>query len=1090
MNPERDQSSSTSSSSSLPALAPPFLAESCKINDHNHRFEKQSSNGDDSNENVITAISSSINNPNASKRPMPPLPENSRVLKQTRPDDSSSASRCENHSASSSVASSDALSAGPTIATKDCSTAEASNATEELPNIHPNDSFFDRLCDDTLMRIVSFVDLPSLVFFARGTCRSLNSRFRSPRSGFHDASGYCDNGNDFDEIYDSESNDQRDLIMTLDRSSESQCHQLWKMIFARHNFSPPTEPHRNGTTTAFSISCPTDEDYYNELRLRLALFANLTGRKRQKRSSITKLMNSLGTPTSRSRTSSSSQRIPTAVPSFTKYQCFSLPHRYFYFVPVVPPDMMQFASENGDNGTAAVSYRLLGEDYDNDDREDNNEEDSDQINFDFEFDNDENDEHGRREDRVLDDHEFQDLNRRNHTGVDMDMDMDMEPPPVEFTCDSYSLTSPSTGGEFVLLNPFSGSIEVYESILDNAIGSEESMLEKALLDASRGILRKRGRLTGGDGCRIVDHGNDVHLNEHDIPDENSEDIAGEAIHHHITHHSHRNIYDTPPNQVLFSVNNYFDLDLEEYFGEYTPFGKEVERGYWRRNGNVTVDWVGVDTHVALGGVAGGDSGDWDDCRLVGNVIGAGRILTMENSEGGGGGSSSAELECMEVFAWSNFRAQSVLDGDLDASTPPYSKYTDEFICRAAGSPYYLDICANYMKLYASFEAGSVPFSDNGLVENREHLRDDDNRSNHNMQLMDIDDESVVGENGEPIQLSKTIFRLPFIQHDKDTPSSPEIIRSYFPAPEAHFTAQYPVSSFIIDPTGKILFVGTEKGTIELWHTGMNGNNNPSPPRILQRLSVRQSFLKRARSRTMDERQDRSSGTVSTNDDDANPKPIDDNMIAADLGVEDSAQDDLALLSSNTQRSVPHKHPTSKISSIYLSSHRPVHQCGFVTKQRNREFGTTLLLWQLPTISCDASPDISNERFQIMAMINLPFSVQCHPEVHYDGRRLIVFGKDHIGLIILVYHILSTRFDQKEFQDSQEPSTRPRRLKCGGRSSSRGGGGDDSGGIVHLNLNGEHRIKFVNRIRHAGLGGLEYYDYMSLTANERFLVVNT
>jgi len=1081
----RNEPSRTSSSSSSPqAMAPPFLTESLKSDDNNFGFEYRSSDDKNPNENDITSTTSSSNNNNMnmSKRPMPPLPENSRVFKQTRPDDSAT-SHCENHFSS-------------------CLSVASSDSSDSPTKQHPNESFFDRLCDDTLMRIVSYADLPSLVFFARGTCQSLKSRFRSPHSAFCDARAaidgcysrmidgngcYLENCHDLEANYDvEECHDQRDMVMAVDRSSASHCHQLWKMIFARHNFSPLTARHDNRD------SRPTDDDYLDELRTRLALFANLTGRRRQRPRSIAKFVTSLGTsPSSRVLASSSStDRIPTAVPCFVKHRCFSLPHRYFYFVPIVPPDMMQFAPENGAHGTAITSYQLLGDDYDVHDREEDDGVGADPMNFDFEFIRDDEDERGRREDGNLEDDGVPDVDmflehdrRRNHMNINTDMDM--EPPPVEFTCDSYSLTSPSTGGEFVLLNPFSGSIEVYESILDNAIGSEESMLEKALLDASRGILRKRGRRIGG--------GN--YDNDHDVPDENSEDIAGEAIHHHIMHHSHRNIYGTPPKQVLFDVNNYFDLDLEEYFGEHTPFGNEVEKGNWRRNGNVTVDWVGVDTHVAMSGVGSGNGGDGDDCRLMGNVIGAGRILIMENSEGGGGGSSSAELECMEVFAWSNIREQSDSDAGLDDLTPPNPKYTSEFICRAAGSPYYLDICANYMKLYASFEAGNSPFPDVGRANTGENSRDGVDRNNRNLQLMDIDDESVVGENGEPIQFSKTIFRLPFIHHEKDTPSSPGTIISYFPAPEARFTAQYPVTSFIIDPTGQILLVGTEKGTIELWHTGLNGNSSmSSPPRILQRLSVRHSFLKRARSRTMDERQDRSNGSVPTNDNNANSKPIDEDAIENVIDVDGSVQDDLALLQSNLEREVPHKHPTSKISSIFLSSHRPVHRCGFVTKQRNREFGTTLLLWQLPTISYDTSADMSNEHFQIMAMINLPLSVQCHPEVHYDGRRLIVFGKDHIGLIFLVYHVLSTRFDQREFQDTKLPSPRPRRLKCGGRSSSRGGGGggggDDSGGIIHLDPNGEHRIKLANRIRHAGLGGLEYYDYMSLTANERFLVVNT
>ena len=53
---------------------------------------------------------------------------------------------------------------------------------------------------------------------------------------------------------------------------------------------------------------------------------------------------------------------------------------------------------------------------------------------------------------------------------------------------------------------------------------------------------------------------------------------------------------------------------------------------------------------------------------------------------------------------------------------------------------------------------------------------------------------------------------------------------------------------------------------------------------------------------------------------------------------------------------------------------------------------------------------------------------------------------------------------------------------------KGKGMEESGGVINL-LN-ERRIKFVNRIRHAGLSGLEYFDSFIMTANERFIVVNT
>ena len=68
--------------------------------------------------------------------------------------------------------------------------------------------------------------------------------------------------------------------------------------------------------------------------------------------------------------------------------------------------------------------------------------------------------------------------------------MDFDPPPVEFACNSFSLTSPGTGAQYVQLNPFSGSVE------DNATSSNEGLMERAMMDASEGIVRKR---KGGDG---------------------------------------------------------------------------------------------------------------------------------------------------------------------------------------------------------------------------------------------------------------------------------------------------------------------------------------------------------------------------------------------------------------------------------------------------------------------------------------------------------------------------------------------------------------------------------------------------------------
>jgi len=698
-------------------------------------------------------------------------------------------------------------------------------------------------------------------------------------------------------------------------------------------------------------------DYYKALRRRLTLFSNLSGKTMRRKKKQIK-------------------------------HCYNLPSRYFHFVPILPNDFMRYPPAGVEiTSVHDISFHLADSHHEVGDTA-HEADDSDHL-IDF---------------------------------IDMDADVDhtmyssnFDPPPVEFSCDSYSLTSAGTGSELVFLNPFSGTVEV-RNVLDNAVGNDASILEHAMLQASESILNQRQQR----------HGSSSIYN-----DDDSEIIAGEAFHR-------SSMYDTPPTQILYSVDDYFNLDLSEYFGEHTPFHNTS------RSGNVTSDWVGVDSHSAIS-----ESKLSESKSLTGTVIGAARILTME-SEGRG----DEVIACTEVFAWSNFDHETgaVVAGD-DASSP----YCFKHVVRVAGSFYFLDVCANKHKVFAAFQAGSCPFEEvTHDVAARRGVRD--NRLVGEI----IDDDSVVNEDGEPIRMSRTIFCLPLIKCDDSEPT-PKSIRSKFPTPDSSIRAQYPVSSFSIDPTGNNLVVGTVNGTLEIWDTSQS-----TKPRRIQLLSVRQSFLKRHRAMTLDERN--TSKPVDTID-----KPSDNELDDATANRGSSIQDDIALLAIGEEE-FPHKHPTSKISQIYLPRHLPAHTCGFVTKQRNADCGTTLLLWQ--TLSMFSENAIKStksiDRFTVTAMINVPISAQCHPEIHYDGRRLLVFGKDHIGLIILVYHVLGTRFDQDDFNDSDTTTLNAK--------------GEESGGVI--NLGEERRIKFVNRIRHAGLDGLEYFDSMLMTANERYVVVNT
>lgn len=352
--------------------------------------------------------------------------------------------------------------------------------------------------------------------------------------------------------------------------------------------------------------------------------------------------------------------------------------------------------------------------------------------------------------------------------------------------------------------------------------------------------------------------------------------------------------------------------------------------------------------------------------------------------------------------------------------------------------------------YAAFQLGSGGIEGNNL-DSISHRGANENRN-----LMDIDDESIVNDDEEPIHMSRAIHRFPLVDYRGQGECS-DWTGACFPSPEASIIAQYPVSCFSVDKSGQFLIVGTVHGTVEMWSTGVHSE---SPVR-LEILSVRESFLKRARSMTI--------GARCRIDLECDDKP--------DLD-EHETQDDLALVEVSGEVELPHKNPTCKISQIYLPCHLPV-QHGFVTKQRDSESGTTLLLWQTRKISTEDAPALTNQQFQIVSMVNLPLSSQSHPEVHFDARRLIVFGQDHIGPIILVYHVLGTRYDQDDFQD-EATATPVEKLNSKGNQ--------ESGGVI--NLLDEHRIKFVNRIRHVGLGGLEYFDSFIMSANERFIVVNT
>jgi hypothetical protein len=356
---------------------------------------------------------------------------------------------------------------------------------------------FDNLCDDIVERILLHVDLVSLLNFTYATCHSFRHRFTTTTAGSNSNNINCSI-----------------ITTTTSRTEGTAAPLLWRTVFERHNFAPPTS-----SSTIMMI------DYQQELQYRLALWNNLCGI----------------TTTQRTKKK--------------KQYCFSLPTLSFKFKPLLPPNMLQYPPPPLTNND--VNYTDDGN-YDTD---------------------------------IMDE------------GIDTTTTMDL--PTVEFACNSYALTSPSIGPGYVYLDPYSGSITIYENILDNVICSDETLLGQTLL---LNEMRKA----------------DDFIRTTTTEEEERRSIGSSSVR-----------YDTPPIQTLFSVDDYFNMNLEEYFGHYTPFGSSSSSSHLEhtnynssilQNGEANVDWVGVDTHISLS-----DGGSTNNNSIVRKMVGAARTVTMESS---------------------------------------------------------------------------------------------------------------------------------------------------------------------------------------------------------------------------------------------------------------------------------------------------------------------------------------------------------------------------------------------------------------------------------------------------------------------------
>jgi hypothetical protein len=592
--------------------------------------------------------------------------------------------------------------------------------------------------------------------------------------------------------------------------------------------------------------------------------------------------------------------------------------------------------------------------------------------------------------------------------------MDLDPPPVMWDCDSFCLTSTATGCELVLLDPFDGSLVVYPNLLQ--------------------VVQEK---------RTVEYNSNSNANANDETHK-----ADEHAMDNVLFSSGPSSSSSSPQYLLDAAEfDSFQVDLAQYFPKYyqqqqQPLGvtEEFERIP-----------IGVDSKPIL---------DWHGNNIVGNMVFCGRSIHNEDAHRPGG---EPYLVCTELVTWFQY-------GDE-------TEYGHKHTCRFPFSFQSIGVDGVYRRLFVSFTATGEQQQD-GPVE-------DDLRR------------------GGPARSTATrgnrcrIVVYPMVPNDDD--NTPQ---DYFPDPLYFIHCQHPVSSFSVDPTGTTLLVSTIGGTVEIWNI-LQGSNHaavpvPVPVRtgVLRVKASLQTSIHRVLLAAAQVQKPPRDGPSSlllspssssapsshlghattalaldtdarrTENDPEEASSFATNHHSEAVAVEPRPPEASVSLALVLSRQPDLERYQAPIESFLLPRHLALHDCGFVTSQHSREEGTSLLLWNKRD---------KEEPYQIVSLINLPLLPRRRPRFWYDGIRLIVFGQDHIGLIILIYHVLNSMDDD----DAHLFST----LRCCG-------GEESSGGVYNL-TNDPPRVRLANRVRHVGLGGISSReDSIHMTCNERLLVVNT
>ena len=292
-------------------------------------------------------------------------------------------------------------------------------------------------------------------------------------------------------------------------------------------------------------------------------------------------------------------------------------------------------------------------------------------------------------------------------------------------------------------------------------------MEQAMMDAAS-VIRQRST-----------------LGLEDMPDEY---IAGAVIDETVYRNHNVDEYHTPPKQVLLDADDYFNVNLAEYFrltNDRHARRRDAEGLVLHEDDEVDFGYIGIDSKPILG-----RTGEVD-----GTAIGLGRFLCSLHADG----MREEESSCTEIITWRRLKGEAL--------------FSDRRICRVPWDIHCLDTCPMHNRIYAVFLRGQGPLP-----------RDSE-------EPQDSGPLSPVGR--------KTIFVYPLMPTD-ETDQDSLVLPRYFPKPVFKITCSDSVSHVIVDPTGTLL-VGTSNGNIEIWKP-----ESRSRARRVSILNVKASIVESAK----------------------------------------------------------------------------------------------------------------------------------------------------------------------------------------------------------------------------------------------------